>query len=47
MLLLEAPFVAIVKLEVTGVLPGVTDADEKLHTALAGNPPHDRATAWP
>jgi hypothetical protein len=39
------PLVAIVRLEVTGELPGVTESVLKLHAAFEGFPPQERATA--
>jgi hypothetical protein len=44
---LELLLVAIVKLDVCALLPGVTEAGLKLHIAFAGRLPHDRLTDWP
>src|SRR6202021_730696 len=39
------PLVEIVRLEVTAVLPGVTESVLKLHAAFKGFPPQERVTA--
>jgi hypothetical protein len=41
------PFVEMVRLEVTGVAPGVTEVALKLQPAFEGLPPQERVTALP
>jgi hypothetical protein len=41
------PFVEIVRFDVTGVAPGVTERALKLQPAFVGFPPHERVTALP